>query len=378
MLLTLATVAAAQMVGGTLRGTVTDEDGKPIVGATVRFQNAQTGRKFELKTNAKGEYIQVGVQLGAYECTVLAPDGTKIYEEHAVSPDPNKDTVIDVDLKKQSERAAAGAGAPVTPGKGLPPPPGGAAQPPSRLSPKEQKEAAAKVESENVKIRNLNQMLQQADAAKTANNLDQAIALMQQATAQAPDKELLWTKLAEYTSSAGKWKDAIEPHQKAIALINAEPPEKQNKQVLAALHNNLGQAYGRTGKSEDAIKEYTLAAQVNPAGAAMSYFNLGAVLTNSNHPDDANAAFDKSIAADPNFAEAYYQKGVNLLGKATIGKDGKMTAPDGTADSFNKYLQLQPTGKYAESAKQLLASIGAPVETGYKSTGKPATTRKPK
>ena len=376
MLLTLvATLAVAQIVGGTIRGKIMDEDGQPMANAIVRFQNSDTGRKYDLKTNAKGEYIQVGMALGTYDCLLLGPDGKPIFALHKISPDPNNDLVIDIDLKKERERSQGPQSAPpVQQGKGLPPPPAGSSE--AKAQPVPSKEAIAKVEQENAKIRSLNQMIQQAEAAKASNNLDQSIALMQQATAQAPDKELLWTKLAEYTSSAGKWADAIEPHQKAIALIEAQPPEKQNKAQLAALHNNLGQAYGKTGKPQEAIKEYSTAAQVNPTSAAQYYFNLGAVLTNTGHGEEANAAFDKAIAADPNYAEAYYQKGINLLGKATIGKDGKMTAPDGTAEALNKYLQLAPTGRYAEGAKQLLASIGAEVETGYKS--QPKSAKKPK
>jgi hypothetical protein len=43
-----------------------------------------------------------------------------------------------------------------------------------------------------------------------------------------------------------------------------------------------------------------------------------------------------------------------------------MVAPEGTADAFNKYLELAPTGTYAQPAKDMLASIGAAVETGFK------------
>jgi len=67
----------------------------------------------------------------------------------------------------------------------------------------------------------------------------------------------------------------------------------------------------------------------------------GAVLTNAGKGDDAIAAFDKCIAADPTRADAYYQKGVNLIGKATLQGD-KTIAPPGTAEAFNKYLELQP------------------------------------
>ena len=57
----------------------------------------------------------------------------------------------------------------------------------------------------------------------------------------------------------------------------------------------------------------------------------------------AIVAFDKCIAADPNRADAYYQKGVNLIGKATLQGD-KMVAPPGTAEAFQKYLELRPPG----------------------------------
>ena len=87
--------------------------------------------------------------------------------------------------------------------------------------------------------------------------------------------------------------------------------------------------------------------------------------------DDANAAFDKCIAADPTRAEAYYQKGVNLLGKATLQGD-KTIAPPGTAEAFQKYLEMAPNGPNAQSAKDLLASIGSSVETSFGTKKKPS------
>ncbi len=69
-----------------------------------------------------------------------------------------------------------------------------------------------------------------------------------------------------------------------------------------------------------------MAAQADPTAAAQYYFNTGAVLTNAGKVDDAVVAFDKVIAADPNKADAYYWKGVNMIGKATL-KGDKMVAP---------------------------------------------------
>jgi len=159
---------------------------------------------------------------------------------------------------------------------------------------------------------------------------------------------------------------AVEAYQKALQLKQATPDKDADKQAqtLAAYYNNLAEAYAKDNKVDDAVKTYAQAAQIDPTHAGQYYFNTGAVLTNAGKVDDALAAFDKVIATDPNRAEAYYWKGVNLIGKATLQGD-KMVAPPGTAEAFQKYLELQPTGTYADPAKQMLASIGASIETGF-------------
>src|SRR5258706_7573398 len=155
------------------------------------------------------------------------------------------------------------------------------------------------------------------------------------------------------------YQKAVDIKQKAMETKKTPDDTKQ----LAAYYNNRGEAAGKAGKVDDEVKAYTQAAQVNAEGAAGYYYKVGAVYTNAGKVDEAIAAFDKAIAADPNRADAYYQKGVNMIGKATLQGD-KMVAPAGTAEAFNKYLELQPAGPYADVAKQMLPRIGASVENG--------------
>jgi hypothetical protein len=54
----------------------------------------------------------------------------------------------------------------------------------------------------------------------------------------------------------------------------------------------------------------------------------------------------------------------------------KMIAPPGTAEAFQKYLELAPTGPHAEEAKAMLASVGATVETSYGTTTKKKPPKK--
>ena len=176
-----------------------------------------------------------------------------------------------------------------------------------------------------------------------------------------PNQDLIWFNLGDAQRGAKKYPEAVESYQKAIAI----------KSTVGAYHNNLADAYAKSGQTDKAVQEYAAAAAAEPANAATYYFNEGAVFTNTGKADEAIAAFDNAIKADPTKAAAYYWKGVNLMAKATT-KGDKMVAPDGTAQAFNKYLELDPTGQYADPAKQMLAMIGASVETTYGKSKTPA------
>ena len=139
----------------------------------------------------------------------------------------------------------------------------------------------------------------------------------------------MWAYLGDAQRGAKKYTDAIDSYQKAIAL----------KPTSGAYHGGLADAYAKSGQTDKAVQEYAAAAQADPTNAGTYYYNEGAVFTNTGKVDEAIAAFDKAIQIDPKRADAYYWKGVDLVGKATM-KDNKMVAPPGTAEAFNKYLEL--------------------------------------
>ena len=55
---------------GQVKGKVVDAENKPVDGAKVTVQQTDTNSKFDLKTNKKGEYMQIGVPPGTYKITV--------------------------------------------------------------------------------------------------------------------------------------------------------------------------------------------------------------------------------------------------------------------------------------------------------------------
>jgi tetratricopeptide (TPR) repeat protein len=332
--------AVAQRV--TIRGKVTD-NGKPVQGAEVLLSSKETGQKYTMKSDKKGEFTNIGIAFGLYDLTVNV-NGQKRFERQVMM---NQEQEVNIDLTQEAQAAQQRAEKQLTPEQ--------------RKQIQEQREAAEKEQS---KVKNLNQMLAAAKAAEDAGNYDQAVATLTQAAQVDPNQPIIWARLgksymdagAKTTGDAAKndYAQAANSYEKAIAL-------KPND---GGYHNNLGQAYLKLSRTDDAIKEYNTVAQLDPANAAMYFYNLGAVLTNSGKVEEANQAFDKALAIKPDYADAYYWKGVNMLAKATL-KGDKMEAPPGTAENFNKYLELQPSGPHAEAAKQMLASIGAKIETGF-------------
>jgi tetratricopeptide (TPR) repeat protein len=355
---------------GSVKGICKDAAGTPIVGANLEWLNTDNGRKYNLKTNKKGEYFSLGIEPGKYKVT-LTQDGKQL-DQVAGFPVGMDESTLDFDLKKSQVEAAQQ--------KGISP---------EQLKAMQEQQAKAARETNTVKT--LNEKLALSNQAIQAGDYETAITTLNEATQTDPTRDLLWARLGDANLGSGpkqtdtaekqkRYGNAVTDYQKAIELKKtnmAAAAKPDDPKILAAYYNNLGQAEARSGQLDEAVKSYDLAAQQNPAGAAQYYYNQGAVLTNSGKVDEANAAFDKAIAADPAKADAYYQKGVNLINKATTDpKTGKVIPAPGTEEALNKYLELQPTGTFAEGAKSMLQYIGSSIETSYGKSKKAASTKK--
>jgi tetratricopeptide (TPR) repeat protein len=363
LVLGLSAPAVYAQVMGSVKGVCKDVDGKPIAQAEVEWLGVETGRKYTLKTNNKGEYFSLGISPGKYNVK-LSKDGKELFHFSGV-PVGVDEKDLDFDLKKEQQSAAQGQGL-------------------SAEQLKAMQEQQAKAAKEKSTVQQLNEKLGAAKAASDAGDYDTAIKTLEEANQIDATRDLIWFKLADaYRMSAPKQSDPAEKqkrfemaaadYQKAIDLRSSSESaakDPTNNVTLAAYYNNLAETDAKSNKIDDAVANYAKAAQIDPTKAGQYLFNTGAVLTNAGRVDDAIAAFDKVIAADPTKADAYYWKGVNMIGKATL-KGNKMVAPEGTAEAFQKYLELQPDGPMAQPAKDMLTSIGASVETTF---GKPKKT----
>jgi tetratricopeptide (TPR) repeat protein len=344
-----------------VQGIIKGPDGAIIQGAVVAFQSVDTSNKTEVKTDKKGHYIS-SMKAGIYSVTVTV-DGKlrtaiKQYEAVGGNGDP-----LDFNLK------AAPTGATV-PAQQLTSAPAGKGD---SASDKDKEKAAKEREAQLAKNKELNDSFGAGKAALDNKQWDEAITQFTKASEIGPTQQAVWAGLAEaYVGSAkaAKGADAAPIYDKAFAafdkVLTLAPDD-------AGTYNNYALALAADHKLDDAKIKLAKAVELDPAGAGKYHYNLGALLMNSSNTDGALDEFKKSIAADPNYAEAYFYYGSTLVGKATMDqKTGKMIAPDGTVDALQKYLQLKPDGPNAQSAKDLIAALGSTVSVNYKDPNAPA------
>ena len=97
LLFALAPAASAQTTG-TILGTVQDEKGGSIAGATATARNVETNLTRTAQTDSDGRYRFTGMPVGGYEITVEAASFAK-YVQTGVQLLLNQDAVVDVTMK---------------------------------------------------------------------------------------------------------------------------------------------------------------------------------------------------------------------------------------------------------------------------------------
>lgn len=364
---TLVLAGAVLAQTATMEGNVKGEDGKPLQGAMIKITRTDIKGNYQVKTDKKGHFLYAGLPLGGVfdvmvEVNGTVKDGAKGIRLRGDQPP------IDFDLAKSAAAAAAAAAG--GPGAAQAAAQAQAAQDATRglsAAQKAELEKQTKEREEAMKKnKELNDAFNAGMAAVQAKQFDQAVASFSKASELDPKQHVVWAQLAEAQMNDAGTKSgadaetemgkALEAYQKALELKPDDP----------GYHNNFALALARDKKYPEAQAELTKAATLDPPNAGRYYYNLGALLVNAGQNDPAGEAFKKAIEVDPNYPEAQYQYGVFLLSKATIAADGKVTPVAGTADAFQKYLQLKPDGQFADSAKQMLATLGATVDTSYK------------
>jgi len=363
----LALTAAAPRANaqdGGIAGTILDVQGKPWENLSVTIVSDQ-GTKLEAKTDAKGKYEFHSLRSGTYTMTVQLPTQVfpagpvKVAAGQTVPADLNfKDIVAKNNpdyakqLAKQEEDKQKFQGMKQHFDQGV-------AdlelvrQAKEKLSkaPADQRDAVKQEVADNS-----NKAVTEFEAAKAASN------------EKDPNLQLIMARLGDAYDSAGRSDDAIAAYKRAIEL-----------KPSFAYYNNLGGIYGRANKIEDATAAYQKAAEIDPANAAQAWLNCGITLSNVGKYKEATEPLKKATELDPKSAKAWYLLASALVADPSIYKQtaGKIevTPLPGTAEAYQKAIDLDPNGPYGQQAKQGLDQLNQ--MTGGISTQVGAKKKKP-
>ncbi|MEO8593342.1 MAG: carboxypeptidase regulatory-like domain-containing protein [Candidatus Solibacter sp.] len=372
-LMTLTALAQITAIEGDVKG----EDGNPAVKAVVKIVRTDIKGNYKCETNKKGHYFYNGLPLGTYDISVeiggKEMDGIKGVRTSLGDPRP-----VHFDLQKLAQQRAqqqqAIATAATTGGQ--------ISKEQERGMSKEQKEAFDKAVKEREaamkKNKELNDAFTAGITAEQAKDYEAAVVSFTKASELDAKQLAVWQHLADAQINLAAKKTGAEFDAAMAKGVEAYGKAIELNPGDAATHNNFALALGKAKKFPEMQAELQKAAELDPPKAGQYYYNLGAMLVNNGQAEPAGQAFKRAIELDPNHADSFYQWGVYLLGKASFGADGKVTPIAGTVEALQKYLQLAPTGQFAESAKGLLASMDAKVDTSYKNPNAPATPAKKK
>ena len=300
------------------RGKVVDSTGKPVQDAVVTFVADFVTLSRTAKTDAKGEYLIIGLPSGEFTITATKEGVGTGKSKQAIKQGQNDPLLFT--LRPEAPAGGGGSITAATAGAG---------------ANEEAKKAAQALQA----------LAKSGSDALAAGNNDAAITAYTDVVAKAPTCGDCYFNLGLAYMNKKQFSEAEAALKKAIEI----------KSDNVNAHTQLASVYNQQRKFDLAAEESALAAKysasANPAGGggnAEALYNQGVTLFNGGKFPEAKAAFEGATKADPTHALAHYQLGMTALNLGDFNL---------AVSSLETYLKLDPSGPKAAEVKASLPAL---------------------
>jgi len=219
-------------------------------------------------------------------------------------------------------------------------------------------------------VQQLGASASRTDVAAKENEIKTAkytevVTLMSKDTELRPQESVLWAYLGQGQMGLKKYDEAETAYKKALELDAAS--KKPRPEIEGLVNAGLGEIYARTNKVDQANAAYDAAVKADPTKAAFYYKNEAVIFSQVGNTEGQGVAADKAITANAQDPIPYYLKGQALISKATVDpKTSRIVLPPGCGEAYQKYLELDPNGPYSADVKGILESAGQKINSSYK------------
>jgi Flp pilus assembly protein TadD len=302
LMVVLTMSVAPALAQSLVKGKVVDAQGNPVDGAVVTFEQQGGNAKRDTKTDKKGEFLQVGLQSGAWKITATKEGvGTTSQTGNVTQGRP-----VELTFKLAPAAAAGGLA-----GGGDP-------------------KAAAELRA----------LATAATAAQTAGNWDEAISKFNELIGKVPTCGECYMNLGNAYAQKKSYTEAEAAYKKSIEIKES-----------ADAYNGLVRIYNDQKKfdlaAEAGGKAASLSASPGGGGNPEATYNNGVVLFNAGKFAEAKTQFEATTKADPSMALAHYYLGMASLNGGDL---------PGATSAFEAYLKLDPEGSKIPASSPVKAN----------------------
>jgi Tfp pilus assembly protein PilF len=286
---------------GRVGGTVKDDAGQPIKGATITAENPNASpSSFTATTDDKGRFSIIGLKTGQWTFTAqapsFAPESGRLNVQTIGAPNPP----LTFTLKK-----------------------GGAASPMGALG--------------GMAAKDLQADLAAADQLYNAQQWDGAIAAYRGIMAKAPSLSVINLQIAAAYRNKKEYDSAIAAYNE---LLKTDP--NNDKAIVGIGMTNL-----EKGDLKAAEETLTKAAE-GPKPTREVFYNLGEVKFAKGSTDEAATWYEKAVTADPSWGKPVFK-----LALVALNKGDK----EGTIKMMEKVIAADPTSPEATQAKAVIEQL---------------------